>query len=267
MPGMLLLRFLRTTIISALLVCLLSLPAGSSCPRERFVSFEIQNFTDQEVDGLELAMWGVSCGDLVDLWPSSSPAYYDSVACWLDDLSFHFKWYFPPIAPGEWKTFRWMQPDAGDYDDPQIWAAAWTSGPGAVAAIPFPDLGWWPSLGVLGVWVDASWGVPPEGVYVKRWLGLPELLIPLDSLQADNHMVSGTSWDVVDEHEHLLLDDDSVWDVLTPTDEPACLAMYTLRMVGGTSPYMVVLGQAALEGQGPSTVECSTWGRIKSMYR
>jgi hypothetical protein len=43
--------------------------------------------------------------------------------------------------------------------------------------------------------------------------------------------------------------------------------MYTVRMVGDTSPYIVFLSEAEIIYGGHSAVESSTWGRIKSIYR
>lgn len=262
MPGIMPNHVLKVVLATALFICLLSLPAESQCPHERLVSFEIQNLTDQEVDGLELTLYYIWCGELVDLWPPGLPGYYDSVGC----QAWHFKWYFPPVAPGERKKFRWRHPNLLQEADPQIYAV-WKSGSSDVEVIPFPYLDLWPSMYNLNVVWRAMTPIPPEGVYIKRWVGLLDAPIPLDSLYADNQMVAGTDWLLMDEHEHLYY---GGWDLcyfFTPAEEPACLVMYTVRTVDDTSPYIVFLSEAEIVYSGTSAVEGSTWGRIKNMYR
>lgn len=255
---------------AAVLICLLSQPAGSGCPRDRFVSFEIQNFTDQEVNGFELLVLESGCEDLTNLWFPSNPGYYDSIRYWY--CSFNcagVKWYFPPVAPGDWKRFRWEQPDLGYWNNPQIKYAAWTADSLVVAPIPFPSFIWWPSWETLYAGLEWLLDIPPEeGVLVKRWIGLPDVIIPLDSLQADNDMVVRTEWVYVDEHEQLLPPEGpSLIVALSPNYEPAALAMYTLRMLDGALPYMLCLNEAKLVYDAPSAIESSRWGRIKSMFR
>ena len=255
---------------AAVLICLLSQPAGSGCPRDRFVSFEIQNFTDQEVNGFELVADEILCEIIFNLWFPWNPGYYDSIKCWYVPpyMTARVKWYFPPVAPGDWKRFRWEQPDLGYLTNPLVRYAAWTADSLVVAPIPFPSFIWWPSWETLYAGLDWLLDIPPEeGVLVKRWIGLPDVIIPLDSLQADNDMVVRTEWVYVDEHEQLLEYPFQLSVALSPDYEPAALAMYTLRMLDGALPYMLCLNEARLVYDAPSVIESSRWGRIKSLFR